>query len=145
MKGVTSYVHDDLSKMIQHTTGAAGTSATGATPTTPTTPAVLATNKKFQVPVTPLPEYLAYSSMGLIDSQPLLLKVLPNLSNCACNVVDKDKDVLSDMKNTGPDINTGIEVVLIQYIPLNRATPARLFAPNKQSDCTVMALLTNKS
>lgn len=113
MKGVTSYVHDDLSKMIQHTTCAASASATGATPTTPTSPAVLATNKKFQVPVTPLPEYLAYSSIGLIDSQPLLLKVLAGQSNCTCNVVDKDKDILSDMKNTGPDINTGIEVILI--------------------------------
>ena len=113
MKGVTSYVHDDLSKMIQHTTGASSTSATGGTPATPTSPALLATNKKFQMPVTPLPEYLAYSSMGLIDSQPLLLKVLAGNSNCTCNVVDKDKDFLSDMKSTGPDINTGIEVVMM--------------------------------
>ena len=110
VKGITSYEHDDLSKMIQHTTGVVSTSGSGATPSTPTTPTGTAANKKFQVPVTPLPEYLAYSSTGLLDSQPLLLKVVTSLKNCTCTVVNKDKDILSEMKTTGPDINTGREV-----------------------------------
>ena len=112
VKGITSYVHDDLSKMIQHTTGVLSTSGSPVAPTTPTTPSGTAANKKFQVPITPLPEYLAYSSMGLLDSQPLLLEVVPNLKNCTCTVVNKDKDILSEMKSSGPDINTGREVCI---------------------------------
>ena len=117
VKGITSYVHDDLSKMIQHTMGAVSTQGAAVTAATPTTPSGTAANKKFQFAVTPLPEYLAYSSMGLLDSQPLLLEVVPSLKNCTCTVVNKDKDILSEMKSTGPDINTGREVCfLLEYL-----------------------------